>query len=180
VTATSRERLSSGLTAIQAVILVLAVPTLICLAIVLLAVLIEWFSVCLSGQIFAFCMKSWTFPFSSQTLQSLQNDFKTILILFAITATVAIVQCCLIAVPLSYYLSQGVAKDAQRGWRFYATIGGLVAALPWATLLLVNHNGFGAITTSFLLFVIGAVVGLCMKWLLLRKATRESQKNLQS
>lgn len=180
MTATSRERLSSGLTAIQAVILVLAVPTLICLAFVLLAVLIEWFSVCLSGQIFAFCMKSWTFPFSPQRLQSFQNDFKTILMLFAITATVAIVQCCLIAVPLSYYLSQGVAKDAQRGWRFYSTIGGLVAALPWASLALVNRNGFAAIPAFFILFIIGAIVGLTMKWLLLRKATRESQKIAQS
>jgi hypothetical protein len=180
MTATSTDRLSSSLTAIQAVILVLAVPTVICLVFVLLAVVIEWFSVCLSRHIFAFCMKSWTFPFSPQRLQSFQNDFKTILMLFAIIATVAIVQCCSIAVPLSYYLSQGVAKDAQRGWRFYSTIGGLVAALPWATLLLVNRNGFGAITTSFLLFIIGAVVGLCMKWLLLRKATRETQRKLLS
>jgi hypothetical protein len=174
--ATSAERLSSSLTAIQAVVLLLAVPTLICIAYVLLAFVFEWFAVCLSGQIFAFCMKSWSFPFSQPRIQSFQSDLKTILALFSITAALAILQCFLIAVPLTLYLSQGVAKDARRSWRFYSIVGGLVAMLPLAAMAIVYRNNFQPAPALFLLFICGVLAGLTMKWLLLRKASRESQK----
>jgi uncharacterized membrane protein len=94
--ATSADRLASSLTAIRALVLVLAIPVLICIAYVLFAFLFEWFTVCLSGQIFAFCLKSWSFPFSHQRIQSFQSDLKTILILFSFATAIAIIQCSLV------------------------------------------------------------------------------------
>jgi hypothetical protein len=174
--ATSADRLASSLTAIRALVLVLAIPVLICIAYVLFAFLFEWFTVCLSGQIFAFCLKSWSFPFSHQRIQSFQSDLKTILILFSFATAIAIIQCSLTAVPLAFYLSQGVAKDSRRSWWFYTIVGGLVAMLPWTVIATINWKNSQPAPALFLLFAIGAVAGLTTKLLLLRKAARENQK----
>jgi ABC-type spermidine/putrescine transport system permease subunit I len=175
--ATSADRLSSSLTTISALLLAIAVPALICVAYVLLAFVFEWFAVCFSGHIFEFCMTSWSFPFSDQRILSFQSDLKTILVLFSFTAAFAVAQCCLTALPLAYYLSQGVAKDARRGWRFFTIVGGLVAISPWAVIVIVNGYSGRPEPALFLLFAIGAVAGLCMKWLLLRKASRKNRES---
>jgi hypothetical protein len=168
-------RLSSSLITIEAVFLMLAVPALICVAYILLEFVLEGVKVCLSGQISAFCMKSWGFPFSDERTRRFQSDLMSIFAVFAFTASVGIVQCGLTAVPLSFYMSQGIAKDARRSWSFYLMAGGLVALSPWALLAIAYRTGSQTIPALFALFIFGAIAGLIMKCLLMRKATRQMQ-----
>jgi hypothetical protein len=158
----------------------LAVPALICFTYILLEFVFEWFKVCVSGQISAFCMKSWNFPFSDERLRRFQSDLMSIFAVFAVTASVAIVQCGLTAVPLSFYMSQGTEKDARRSWWFYMIAGGAVAMSPWALLAIAYRTGGQSIPALFTLFIFGAIAGLIMKCLLMRKATREMQSTVAS
>lgn len=103
--------------------------------------------------------------------------FLTGLLLFLIAA---LPQLLILALPISYAVSQGLEKDAKRKWWFYLFAGALIGGVPWLVIsLLISDRNLVQFVEQLAMRAtgLGAYSGMALKFRLMHLAQNTDIEN---